>query len=116
MISGFKRAPSTERVATTTFGLNRFKYLMMTMMMILIKFNTYPNFLKHKFSVTGLSETWLNHSDIKDILLSGYHNIEKVRANKQGVGVGLYVNRSQQFRARTGPHINIENVIESMRK
>jgi len=60
----------------------------MMMMMILI-----PNFLKHKFSVHGLSETWLNHSDIKDILLPGYHNIEKVRANKQGVGVGLYVNR-----------------------
>ena len=42
---------------------------MMIMMMILIKFNAYPNFLKHTFSVTGLSETWLNHSDIEDTII-----------------------------------------------
>ena len=42
---------------------------MMIMMMILIKFNAYPNFLKHTFSVTGLSETWLNHRDIEDTII-----------------------------------------------
>ena len=36
-----------------------------------------------------------------------------VRTNKQGGGVGLYINKSYQFRERADLAVNIEEVIES---
>ena len=76
-------------------------------------FKAYLDSLEHKFSVIGLSETWLNRNNIDEFPLSCYCNIGKVRKNKQGGGVGLYVDRSYHYRERTDLDIDIEDVIES---
>ena len=54
-------------------------------------FNAYLDSLAHEFSVIGLSETWLNCSNLNDFPLPNYHNIGVVRTTKQGGGVGLYI-------------------------
>ena len=76
-------------------------------------FNAYLDSLAHEFSVIGLSETWLNCSNLNDFPLPNYHNIGMVRTNKQGGGVGLYINKSYQFRERADLAVNTEEVIES---
>ena len=61
----------------------------------------------------GLSETWLNQNNCTDFPLPCYHYIGKVRNNKHGGGVGLYVNCSYQFRERDDLAVNIDDIIES---
>ena len=95
---------------------NEFSILHLNIRSILNKFDdlkAYLSSLEYKFSIIGLSETWLNPDNINEFPLTNYHNIGKVRTNKQGGGVGLYVNRSLQFRERTDLAINMEDVIES---
>ena len=50
--------------------------------------------LDHEFSVIGLSETWLNCSNVNDFPLPNYHNIGMVRKNKQGGGVYISISPS----------------------
>lgn len=42
-----------------------------------------------------------------------YRSIGKVRTDKHGGGVGLYVNRSYQFRERVDLAVNNDDIIES---
>ena len=83
---------------------------------ILNKFDdlkAYLNSLKYKFSVIGLSETWLNQINSNDLPLPCYSYIGKVRKNKHGGGVGLYVSHSYQFRVRDDLAVNFDDIIES---
>jgi len=73
----------------------------------------YLNSLEYKFSIIGLCETWLNLHNMNEFPLTGYHNICKVRTNKQGGGVCLYVNNSFCFREPTDLAINRDDVVES---
>ena len=63
-------------------------------------FKAYLRSLEHEFSITGLSETWLNSSNVNDFPLSNYNSTGVVRKNKQGGGVSLYIKKSYQFRER----------------
>ena len=95
---------------------DEFSVLHLNTRSILNKFDdlkAYLNSLEYKFSVIGLSETWLDQNNINDFPLPCYHNIGKVRKNKHGGGVGLYVNCSYQFRERDDLAVNIDDVIES---
>ena len=69
--------------------------------------------LKYKFSVIGLTETWLKKENINDFPLSCYNFIGKARENKPGGGVGLYINQLCHFRERNGLSINVDDIIES---
>ena len=101
---------------TKDFKDNEFSILHLNIRSVVNKFDdlkAYLNSLEYKFSIIELSETWLNPDNINESPLTDYHNIVKVRTNKQGGGVGLYVNRSLQFRERTDLALNVEDVIES---
>ena len=56
----------------------------------LVKLTDYLSCLNIKFSVIGISETWLKDSShLVDI--SGFKYLHKYRQNRTGVGVGLYI-------------------------
>ena len=75
---------------------------------------TYLDSLKYKFSVIGLTETWLKKENIDDFPLSCYNFIGKARENKPGGGVGLYgMNQLCHFRERNDLSINVDDIIES---
>ena len=76
-------------------------------------FKAYSDSLDHELLVIGLSETWLNCSNVNDFPLPNYHNIGMVRKNKQGGGVSLYINKSFKFRERVDLAVNSEDVIGS---
>ena len=95
---------------------NEFSVLHLNTRSILNKFEdfkAYLNSLEYEFSVIGLSETWLNHNNMNDFPLPCYRSIGKVRTDKHGGSVGLYVNRSYQFRGRVDLAVNIDDIIES---
>ena len=54
------------------------------------EFDTYLDHLKHKFTVIGLTETWLKESNGDLYSLKGYHLIEKHRES-QGGGVAVCI-------------------------
>lgn len=73
----------------------------------------YLESLNYKFSVIGITETWLNKDNENKYPLLHYSFFGKTRKNKQGGGVGLYVNQAYQFKRRDDLAINVEEVIES---
>ena len=73
----------------------------------------YLDSLDHKFSVIGLTETWLNSNNVNDFPLNQYSFVGRVRNHKIGGGVGLHVNQSYQYRERHDLSINVDDVIES---
>ena len=73
----------------------------------------YLESLEHKFSVIGLTETWLNNENINDFPLTKYNFVGKARDHKQGGGVGLYVKQSCQYRERHDLSVNNDDIIES---
>ena len=76
-------------------------------------FQAYLNSLHHNFSVIGLTETWLNKENNNNYPLPNYFYVGKIRENKTGGGVGLYVNEAYPFKERNDLNINIEDVMES---
>ena len=52
-----------------------------------------------KFSIIGLSETWLQHSDIQGDI-PGYKFIHNHRHNRSGGGVGLYFSADLNYKVR----------------
>ena len=54
------------------------------------QFETYLDLLKHRFTVIGLTETWLKDSNCDLYGIKGYHLIEKHRKS-QGGGVAVCI-------------------------
>lgn len=52
--------------------------------------------IKHRFSVVGISETWL-HQDQHNVNIDGYNFVYNHRPDRVGGGVGLYVANDFQF-------------------
>lgn len=73
----------------------------------------YITYLQYTFSVIGLTETWLNTENNNKYQIPQYKYIGKMRENKQGGGVGLYVNKAYHFKERDDLAINFDDVIES---
>ena len=55
----------------------------------LVNLTDYLSCLNIKFSVIGISETWLNDSS-HSVDISGFKFLHKYRQNRTGGGVGLY--------------------------
>ena len=95
---------------------DEFSLLHLNILTILNNFDdlkAYLNSLEYNFSVIGLSETWLSQNNNNDFPLPRYNYIGKVRKNKHGGGVGLYMNCSYQFKERDDLAVNIDDIIES---
>lgn len=70
--------------------------------------------LKHNFSVTGISETWLKPtSDINQFQIPGYSFFHVCRSDKSGGGVALYVKEEMGSKIRSdlsGAHPHYESI------
>ena len=55
--------------------------------------------IQTRFSIIGLSETWLQHSDIQ-VDIPGYKCIHNHRLNRSGGGVGLYFSGDLNYKVR----------------
>lgn len=66
----------------------------------------YLNSLSFSFSLTALTETWLNESHINDeIQIPGYRNIIVNRKHKKGGGVSLYIKDDFDYKIRNDSFI-----------
>ena len=55
--------------------------------------------IKNKFSVIGISETWLAHSD-HAVDIDGYNFVHNHRPNRPGGGVEMYIDGDLEFKFR----------------
>ena len=56
---------------------------------------------KHKFSLIGLTETWLKEDEAPLFQLPDYKFVTKCRNDRRGGGVGMYVRSDLQFHRKT---------------
>ena len=63
------------------------------------------NFLSIKFTVIGVSETWLKDNSIQCNIL-GYNFLSNNRKNRRGGGVGIYIKDDLVFKCRNDVEIN----------
>ena len=76
------------------------------------QFETYLDLLKHRFTVIGLTETWLKDSNCDLYGIKGYHLIEKHRKS-QGGGVAVCIKDHLNYFER--PDVSLfENDLESV--
>ena len=66
-----------------------------------------------KFSLIGISETWLNNSS-SSVDIDGYSFVHKSRENRSGGGVGLYVSSNLNFKLQCDLDFSLPNVAESV--
>ena len=69
--------------------------------------------LNIKFSVVGITETWLKDSSL-GVNIDSYNFVYKNRSAKTGGGVGLYVSDNLDFRIRTDIYAYEDEVMESL--
>lgn len=66
----------------------------------------YLNSFSFSFSLTALTETWLNESHINDeTQIPGYRNIIVNRKHKKGGGVSLYIKDDFEYKIRNDSFI-----------
>ena len=66
----------------------------------LADFERYLNLLDMRFTIIGVSETWLGDCDCLLYELNGYDLIEEHRVSKRGGGVGIFVKNGMCFSKR----------------
>ena len=66
-----------------------------------------------KFSLIGISETWLNDS-LSSVDIDGYRFVHKSRENRSSGRVGLYVSSNLNFKFRCDLDFSLPNVAESL--
>ena len=69
--------------------------------------------INFKFSLIGISETWLNDSS-PSVDIDGYSFVHKGKENRSGGGVGLYVSSNLNFKFRCDLDFSEPNVAESL--
>ena len=56
--------------------------------------------LQHKFSLLGVTETWLKDDDCDLYDIEGYNKLEKHRQNRSGGGVAIFIKDSIEYTIR----------------
>ena len=70
----------------------------------------YLDGLNHKFSVFSITESWLKDYN-KDVYnLEGYEHIYKIRKNRPGGGVSIYIKNSIKYDIRENLFIDVDGV------
>ena len=69
--------------------------------------------LEHKFSVIGISETWLNNDNESQIQLPGYSFVNNNRNTKTGGGVGMFISSVISFHIRNDLNLQRDGLLES---
>ena len=63
-------------------------------------FENYMNMLNIKYSIIGVTETWLNDATCDMYVLGDYELIERHRPNKIGGGIGFFLKTGVSFKYR----------------
>ena len=81
----------------------------------LVKLTDYLSCLNIKFSVIGISETWLNDSS-HSVDISGFKYLHKYRQNRTGGGIGLYkiISNDLEFKLREDLSLHNADIAESL--
>ena len=80
------------------------------------KFDSFKNLIDTlgiHFQIIGLTETWINSSNMNCFALNEYECLGSNRTTKRGGGVGLYVSKYLQIKHRKDLGKNIEGIIET---
>ena len=64
-------------------------------------FSEYIECLKHRWSLIGVTETWLNKDNHDMYNLPAYRFVNRYRTNRSGGGVGLFLPENIEFTVRT---------------
>ena len=79
----------------------------------LVNLTDYLSCLNIKFSVIGISETWLNDSS-HSVDISGFKFLRKYRQNRTGGGVGLYISNDLEFKLQEDLSLHNADIAESL--
>ena len=63
--------------------------------------NNYLSNINVKFTILGLSETWVSNSSSGIYNMEGYDQIENYRTNRTGGGVSLYIRKNVKYLRRS---------------
>ena len=66
--------------------------------------------LKHRFSVIGLTETWLNDTNVDIAGMDGYMHEYVHRTNRIGGGVSLFIERSLEYKRMHDIEVNNDDI------
>ena len=97
--------------------LAQFSLLHLNIRSISNKFDSFKNLIKTlniPFQIIGLTETWLNDSNMNDYNLEKHTYISSNRSKRKGGGVGLYVSNQLDFKIRNDLTKNLEDIIETV--
>ena len=76
-------------------------------------FMSYVDNLDHCFSVIGLSETWLNQSNVSAYSIPGYNHVAQTRCAGRGGGISLFVAEKIVYSEMTD-YCMVNDYIESL--
>ena len=76
-------------------------------------FLSYMDNLEHCFTVIGLSETWLNPTNVSAYAISGYNHVHRTRSTRKGGGVSLFVSEKIIY-SEMANHCMVNDYIESL--
>ena len=76
-------------------------------------FLSYMENLEHCFTVIGLSETWLNPTNVSAYGISGYNYVHRTRSTRKGGGVSLFVSE-KSICSEMANHCMVNDYIESL--
>ena len=76
-------------------------------------FLSFMDSLDHCFTVIGLSETWLNPSNVSTYGISGYNHVYQTRCTSKGGGVSLFVSEKNVY-SEMSDYCMVNDYIESL--
>ena len=76
-------------------------------------FLSYMDNLEHCFTVIGMSQTWLNPTNVSAYGISGYNHVHRTRSTHKGGGVSLFVSEKCIY-SEMANHCMVNDYIESL--
>ena len=76
----------------------------------LSKLENYLSLLEHKFSIIGLSESWLKEHNVDTFSLDGYNSEHNIRKLRNGGGVSLFIRENIEYFVRDDLTYQNENI------
>ena len=70
----------------------------------------------HKFSVIGISETWLKNDNESFIHLPGYSFVNNNKKTKIGGGIGMFISSALKIHVLNNLNLQKDDILESIFK
>ena len=89
--NSFNRYLSNHNISSNSFSVIHLN--IRSLPANLSSFLSYLDNLDHTFSVIGLTETWLNPSNVSSYCIDGYNHVYRTRCLSKGGGISLFVSK-----------------------